>query len=196
MSLDCSVFTRMVPDNLESLVLEELAIYGYDCEFHPESRLTSDIATLWVRVKRFPAIRCRVRPDVSLIFGFDYAYWPPGSSSSKREDEVADFPHLFFLRTAMGRSDLSAAVQLMIGASLARVTDSIYDSMGDFMSAIKAMNSTLDIIRRKSLAHDVGATPFTGWPSLDPLKESEFAFSDRIEDPSPKKRPWWKIWTD
>lgn len=194
MSYDLSVYSTMIPQQLDSQWLRELANQGFLCELHPGISLLSTTGnSFWLKVISFPPSAPRIQPNCPLLLGFGFeAHSRAWLLEQVRQGDLflEDLPvsgsnleYEFFLYTSMGRSGLSLALQVLGAATLAFVTEGVFEDPQEdlLLNGEEAIKFALDLIQTQELARDEGVMPFIEWPPLSFAEELKCIFPSPIK---------------
>ena len=201
MSLNISAFLGKKTDGLEARFIEAFANLGFDVQLHPDLTLTKSSAeqVLYLRVTKTPVEFLRMEPAIPLLIAFEFGVqkrgkkeprsmlWPPRG--------VGNYSYTTISRTAAGRSESTAAMQILSMAILAKESEGYFYADGEDVASPGevAFNQAVQEQNRFNRTNfDAYAYRFESWPPVDGI--APFAWPPKIVPPKsltqkmPKRR--------
>lgn len=190
MSINIFAFLGNETGNLDARFIQAFADLGFDVALHPEFSLTgpSVRGSLYLKVMKTPPQMLRIAPAHALLIEFEYDVikrekklprsmgWPPKG--------VGNYSYEATSRTSSGRSDATAAMQLLSMAILAKETGGAFyadDDDAASKGALALQQSIQGLDRFDQTHFDAYAYAFKSWPPVD--GDNSFTWGQQIVPP-------------
>lgn len=190
MSINISAFLGKKTDDLDARFIKAFSNLGFDVQLHPDLTLTKSSVegVLYLRITKTPPEFLRIEPTASLLIGFEFDVqkrekkaprsmaWPPRG--------VGAYTHAMSTRTAAGRNDATASMQILSMAILAKESDGYCYADGEEVASAgeAAFNQAVQENNRFSrITFDAYAYRFESWPPVDGI--GSFVWPQKIIPP-------------
>lgn len=190
MSINISAFLGKKTDDLDARFIKAFSNLGFDVQLHPDLTLTKSSAegVLYLRITKTPPEFLRLEPTAPLLIGFEFDVqkrekkaprsmaWPPRG--------VGAYTYAMSSRTAAGRNDSAATIQILSMAILANESNGYFYADGEeaASSGEAALNQAVQEKDRFSrINFDAYAYRFESWPPVDGI--GSFVWPQKIIPP-------------
>lgn len=191
MSITISAFLGKRTDDLEARFINAFSSLGFDVQLHPELTLTSspEGGVLYLRITKTPPAFLRLEPTTPLLTAFEFGVQKRGKKEPRSMQwpprGVGVYSYVASSRTAAGRSDCAAAMQIISMAILAKESDGYFHADGEEVASPGelALNLAMQGQDRFSrINFDAYAYRFESWPPVDGVPS--FVWPKKIVPPA------------
>lgn len=201
MSINISAFLGKKTDELDARFIKTFSNLGFDVQLPPDLTLTKSSVegVLYLRLAKTPPEFQRMEPTEPLLIAFDFGVQKRGKKEARSmlwpPRGVGAYTYTISSRTAAGRNDSTAAMQMLSMAILAKESDGYFYADGEEVASLGevAFNQAVQEQSRFNRTNfDAYAYRFESWPPVHGV--SSFVWPQQIVPPKsltqqiPKRR--------